>query len=281
MRVAVVALAVVALLTIVSYASRDASSRHTTQQPAPAYLSYALTLFLILFVLAVPVAVWAFLQQARELGGQEKSFRARVTSGLLKVAVVCLLGFVFVYLKRHHQGIFSPSFHNLASTGGSRRTGQHVTPYQPHFEWLVLWLSIGVTAVALAAAYVIRRRRTTLETETSELPATIEAALAGSIDEALDDLEAEPDARKAVVAAYARMEAVLARRGMHRRASETPVEYMRRILLGLNVGHAPIERLTALFELAKFSRRDIDGSMKHDAIGALREIRDDLLGAIA
>ena len=41
----------------------------------------------------------------------------------------------------------------------------------------------------------------------------------------------------------------------------------------------PSARLTGLFEQAKFSRHEIDGTMKHDAIGALREIRDDLGGA--
>ena len=37
-----------------------------------------------------------------------------------------------------------------------------------------------------------------------------------------------------------------------------------------------MSRLTALFEQAKFSRHEIDSGMKQDAIGALREIRDDL-----
>jgi hypothetical protein len=42
-----------------------------------------------------------------------------------------------------------------------------------------------------------------------------------------------------------------------------------------------VVRLTDLFELAKFSRHDIDASMKLEAIGALREIRDDLRTAAA
>ncbi len=38
--------------------------------------------------------------------------------------------------------------------------------------------------------------------------------LATTIGIAIDDLEAEPDARRAVIAAYARMEATLARHGL-------------------------------------------------------------------
>jgi hypothetical protein len=105
--------------------------------------------------------------------------------------------------------------------------------------------------------------------------------LATSISDAIDDLEAEPDARRAVIAAYARMESTLARNGLRRRPSETPVEYMRRILLGLTARADAVVRLTDLFELAKFSRHDIDASMKLEAIGALREIRDDLRTAAA
>jgi hypothetical protein len=99
--------------------------------------------------------------------------------------------------------------------------------------------------------------------------------------DAIDDLEAEPDARRAVIAAYARMEGVLARHGLRRTPSETPLEYLRRILIGLAARPDAVKRLTSLFEQAKFSRREIDGEMKREAIGALREIRDDLREAPA
>jgi hypothetical protein len=56
---------------------------------------------------------------------------------------------------------------------------------------------------------------------------------------------------------------------------------LRRILLGLTSRGDSVSRLTSLFEQAKFSRHPIDSMMKQDAIGALREIRDDLQGAQA
>ena len=76
------------------------------------------------------------------------------------------------------------------------------------------------------------------------------------MSDAIDDLEAEPDARRAVIAAYARMEGVLARHGLRRKPSETPLEYLRRILLGLTARADAVRRLTSLFEQAKFSRHD-------------------------
>jgi hypothetical protein len=105
--------------------------------------------------------------------------------------------------------------------------------------------------------------------------------LAASIRDAIEDLESEPDARLAVIAAYARMETVLGRHGLQRRPSETPVEYLRRILLGLTSRSDAVVRLTSLFEQAKFSRHTIDEPMKRAAIQALREIRDDLQRASA
>jgi hypothetical protein len=72
------------------------------------------------------------------------------------------------------------------------------------------------------------------------------------------------------------MEAVLARNGLKRRPSETPLEYLRRILLGLTARTDAVTQLTQLFEQAKFSRHDVDDAMKQRAIDSLRVIRDDL-----
>jgi hypothetical protein len=133
----------------------------------------------------------------------------------------------------------------------------------------------------MAATYVINRRRRKRGRPAPLPQTTVAEDLAASMSDAIDDLEAEPDARAAVIAAYARMEGVLTRHGLRRKPSETPLEYLRRILLGLTARADAVARLTSLFELAKFSRHDIDSSMKHEAIGALREIRDDLQEAPA
>jgi hypothetical protein len=77
------------------------------------------------------------------------------------------------------------------------------------------------------------------------------------------------------------MEGVLGRNGFLRAPSETAIEYLRRVLLGLTSRGDAVTRLTALFEQAKFSQNEIDAGMKQDAIGSLREIRDGLAGAPA
>ena len=96
------------------------------------------------------------------------------------------------------------------------------------------------------------------------------------VDAALDDLRAEPDPRRAVVAAYARMEAGFDARGHGRLAHEAPLEYLGRVLAEAEAPPAPVSRLTALFERAKFSRRDVGLPAKEEAIACLVAIRDDL-----
>jgi uncharacterized protein DUF4129 len=100
------------------------------------------------------------------------------------------------------------------------------------------------------------------------------------LDDSLDDLRGELDPRKAVIATYARMETTLAGAGLPRSPSETPLEYLGRILRELlNTSADAVSRLTALFERAKFSPHQIDPGMKNDAIDALVTVRDELRAA--
>jgi MFS family permease len=136
----------------------------------------------------------------------------------------------------------------------------------------------GLAALALAAVAAIplwlrvrepaRPARGDVEDGSSELLA--------AVDLSLTDLDQERDPRRAVIRAYARMEGALGLHGLARRPSETPLEYLARALASLRVGRASVERLTALFERAKFSAHEIDGSMKADALAALRALRDEL-----
>jgi hypothetical protein len=149
---------------------------------------------------------------------------------------------------------------------------------EPTFQWPVLWVTIAL--IVIAFAYILwRRHRMPPEPAVERRPLSRAEEVALSIGDAIDDLEAEPDPRRAVIAAYARMESAFGRHGLRRKRSETAVEYLRRILIGLGSRAYAVTRLTDLFEQAKFSRHEIDGSMKADAIEALVEIRADLQAA--
>jgi hypothetical protein len=72
------------------------------------------------------------------------------------------------------------------------------------------------------------------------------------------------------------MERVLAEEGLPRRPSETPVEFLRRALTRLKASRSAAAQLTSLFEHAKFSQHPVDESMRHEALGALADLRSEL-----
>jgi Domain of unknown function (DUF4129) len=281
-RLALVAFGLLALLGVVAFASRSGLGHQSQATPTPGYVSWAFTAFLIVFVLMIPVAAYGFIMQAREGEVARKSYRQRTLESIGMLFFFGALAFVVIYLKRHHHHFLVP---HLKGLNGKKKAvhgaSGHAAAVEPHFEYTVLWIALVIIALGggwLFYMWRTRKRRTAIPLDREQ---TVAEDFAASIGDAIDDLENEPDARRAVIAAYARMENVLARNGLKRRPSETPVEYLRRILLGLTSRGDSVSRITSLFEQAKFSRHEIDVSMKLDAIGALREIRDDLQEAHA
>jgi hypothetical protein len=106
-------------------------------------------------------------------------------------------------------------------------------------------------------------------------------AVAQIIGETLDDLHDERDPRRAVIAAYARMERTLAAHGVARRSSETPLEYLERALEELSASASSASRLTRLFEWARFSDHPVQPGMKEEAIEALEAVRAELAAPLA
>ena len=129
---------------------------------------------------------------------------------------------------------------------------------------------VVVVAAVAVALVVSRRRRPPPAGEGGR------AALAEAVGWSLDDLRREPDPRRAVIAAYARMERMLADRGVGRRAFEAPLEYLARVLALAQVGAAPIQTLTGLFQEAKFSPHTIGPGQRDQAVETLTAIRADL-----
>jgi hypothetical protein len=142
----------------------------------------------------------------------------------------------------------------------------------PPIDWVIVVAVFGVALLAFTsmAGMMIRGNpRVRREVEARK-------ALAEILDDTLDDLRAEKDPRKAVIAAYSRMEKSLASFGLPRRPFEAPVEYLGRVLEELRSGSPAARRLTHLFERAKFSQHAIDAGMKDEAIEAVIALRDEL-----
>lgn len=162
---------------------------------------------------------------------------------------------------------FSPTVQN-ASLGGMR--------------WLTpVLIFAACLLVAVVAALAWRWRQVTVTrlpfTPPAPQPALPPApALDGALDEGIEALQAEPDPRRAVIAAYAGMERSLTDQGWRRRPSEAPFEYLRRLLPSAAVDRTAAAQLTELFETARFSDHPVLPAVKDAALQALLRIRADL-----
>jgi hypothetical protein len=139
----------------------------------------------------------------------------------------------------------------------------------PAFDWFLFGLVASIVIVLPVALLARRRLRVTdPEQEASDVPESVVRAVGDSIDQ----IERDPDARRAIIRAYAQMEHAFDDAGIPRRPHEAPFEYLGRALRSLRVSPPAAGRLAALFERARFSKHVVGAETKHEAIGALREI---------
>jgi hypothetical protein len=271
------ALGVLALVALVGIAATGSTPHGSDRSRAPSdsLLDALFTLWLIVLAAGAVLLVYGLMQR-KAIAQELASGRYRRTSiGALVAFVLAVTLFVRIarYLNlrpKPQSGEEEPK-----SSGGqllpTRPDHKPILDYHPGISWLVVAV-VGL-AVAAVCAYVISQRRSRGAAKASH---DLAEQLALALDDALDDLRAEADPRRAIVAAYARMERVLAASGVPRRSSETADEYLGRVLRELAPDSDAVARLTGLFTQAKFSHHDIDATMKEEAIGALEQVRDEL-----
>jgi heme/copper-type cytochrome/quinol oxidase subunit 2 len=138
----------------------------------------------------------------------------------------------------------------------------------PRIQWS-FFLALAIGALVILAFVAVSRARRAREEEDAGPEDALEPVVAAG----MEALESERDPRRAVIKAYLAMERTLGEQGMPRRPSETPLEYLRRVLEELGAGAVSARRLTSLFERAKFSRHTIDERMRQDALSDLAALR--------
>jgi Domain of unknown function (DUF4129) len=269
------AVAVLGLVAVVAVAAGGsvASGSNLSRPPSHALVDAVFTLLLLALAAGAVLLVYGLTQ--RKAIAQELASGKYRRMTLLAYAVYfgVVVGFSYwrlAHLKAQHTGLGSSDVGLPTPSSGSSAPAD--SSYTPGISWLSVVVVVGLVAAG-AIAYLSAERRA--RRTRSEEP-LLAAQLADVLDDALDDLRAETDPRRAVVAAYARMERVLAANGVGRRDSETPEEYLRRALDDLPPSSGAIERLTSLYTWAKFSQHEVDPAMKADAIAALEHVRDEL-----
>jgi hypothetical protein len=165
----------------------------------------------------------------------------------------------------------------ILSQGGSSGLGPLLPEAVPDAPPLVTWtfgvlaLLAGVGALALAVWVAFSDRLTEWWTEPPREAAP--PPLAEAVEESVEDLSTEPDARRAIIRCYARFERLAADSGLARRPWLTPMEFLREALSRLHLPRGAAQTLTGLFELARFSNRGLGEPERARALRALDEIR--------
>jgi hypothetical protein len=250
------------------------------RRPADRIVDVLITLYLLLMVVGLGMWIYIFLVR-KDAVANALATRARRRPWVS--TVILALGFSLLALfirwastdeglrqriaARLHRG------HSASPTAGDLGASRR---YEPEFSWGPVVLVVALVLVAVVALYLSHRARRRM---LDPLSASLLPALADVLDETLDDLRAEQDPRRAVIAAYARMERALGAYGLPRHPSEAPDEYLQRIFADLEVSRLATSRLTALFSWAKFSGHDVAPEMKQEAIEALEAVREELRAA--
>jgi membrane protease YdiL (CAAX protease family) len=277
---ATAAVALVALVAVAAggYRLRGSGSTQASPYAVDVILTVVIALYLIAAVGVVVVMFWSGLELRRIPRRQTKRERTFRTMMILGGLAVLLAVAAHRYHWRPHPHASSQQTPAGTASGaaGKLTKGFHAkTTHQAHLQLIPFLVVLGAGGVAFAAFVIAeRRRRRRLPTN----PAVGEV-LSDVLDETLDDLRAEPDPRRAVIAAYARMERSLAAHGIPRRRFEAPHEYLGRVLSEVSGGRLAATRLTKLFERARFSPHDVDENMKASAIEAIESLQADLAAA--
>ena len=204
--------------------------------------------------------------------------RAPRPSAVLASLPILLLMLLFIYWAwtRWAPGTAHPLEAPLAALAGlldllaqARKPATSVPAFDYAVGGLVLLLALATFAVMLLVVFAERILRWWDRPGPGGALSPLDAVVA----ESLEDLRAEPDARAAIIRAYRRFELALSGARLPRATWQTPSEFMTTVLARAAIPPAPVARLTALFELARFSDRPLGADARATACDCLDEVK--------
>ena len=273
------ALGVTALLAVVALAAGGrplSSGGGSGAGPSATFWNYAFTTLLVFELLAFVGAIVMVWNLRPDIGTRKSSPGGTLRTLIYLFAFFGLVFFVTLYFfNRHGQPPVNLPRQPPSLPGGPTKPQKHAC-HQIAFQWDEFAIVLALMA-AVGAVYVVRRKRLGDMPRRLRRLGTAPETVAAALDESLDDLRSDPDVRRAIVAAYARMEKALAAVGMPRNPAEAPLEYLERVLLSLDASAGAVRSLTDLFEWARFSHHEPEPAMRDDAVDALVAVRDELL----
>jgi hypothetical protein len=266
-------LALIALVAAVSRAHHTPGGHSGVHTPPRGVGDYLFSISFVVLAALFLAAVWLWFSARDILAERRRQRRGpfRLLFFLAFLGLVAALGSHSGL--RIGNGANPPTKANRAQRAKADAEKVKSEQEAPRFKWLPLFVatSAGLFVLGIVGVRAIRRsRRGLLESF------LLEQEFQSLVEDTLADLHGEKDPRKAIIAAYARVERLFGTYGLSRAASEAPIEYLERVLPELRASGAALRRLTALFQWAKFSAHEVDRTMRDEAIEALVQVRDEL-----
>jgi heme/copper-type cytochrome/quinol oxidase subunit 2 len=141
------------------------------------------------------------------------------------------------------------------------------------FDWAVAGMALAVALAVFVLMVLVVFAERLLRWWDRPTPARPLPPLERAVAESLDDLRTDTEPRAAIIRIYRRFELALATARVPRAAWQTPTEFMRTVLAQAALPTAPVERLTTLFELARFSERPLGAEARADAFECLDAVK--------
>jgi hypothetical protein len=291
-------IAVVGLLILLAVvgasAEHGAGAAQLRRGPASIVLSVLVTLAGLAGVVSFALLFWGLVTRNRRTldGSTPHRHSPILVAGAALAIFACLSGLLALAARQRH-------LQSLTGLGGRPvfrvGPGTNSLPFNAVASFATSGIVVGVIVLLVVVKLVrsvgwrrVLRRRGSPAADTGTGPDETDARRPRLETQSIQltcltvaDPDAEPDPRRAIIGCYLQMLEVAARHGPERRHTETPTEYLRRMLVATVAAAAPATSLTGLFERARYSEQPVDESMRSDAIAALGALRDDLLvGAV-
>ncbi len=193
-------------------------------------------------------------------------YRKWILKDALFSLVSVVLGFLIV-----GAALFLGNRVNLTSPTSGMSGGGGAVAHPSPLEGSNIWAMILIAAVfGIIIAVLVRTYR--VEKEVTAPHRSIKEY----VEEAIYQVKIGKDVRGAILAAYLEMEKLMREHGVEDKKYYTPREFKEFAIQQLEISKAPVDALTALFEVARYSRHEMSEKDRAAALNALEEIKNEV-----
>jgi hypothetical protein len=190
--------------------------------------------------------------------------------------VVFLLALAYALHDHRSVNAILSTFRRPNSPSGEGSVGTPNVPPPDVSVWPVL-VSVALLGGLLALWWLTHR--TIAQDETDDEEDVDPDVVVAAVSAGLDAIYATSAGRQAVISCYEAMASAVGKRGVLRRAADTPTELLTRAVDAGVLQPGPPEELIGLFQVARYSRQPLPDDAVPRAAAALRRIQADI-GAI-